>query len=102
MIIVPPNKTVEWDSANAQSLREFLEGPTGQRMLQHLSASLPEPYDGPNGTQMIAAAKKIEGYQEAISTLVHLTKEQPQQAAPVEQYPDINDDSKWEDQPKNK
>lgn len=102
MIIVSPTKPVEWDSANAQSLREFLEGVTGQRMLQHLSFALPESYDGPNGTQMIAAAKKIEGFQEAISTLVNLTKEQPPQETPVEQYPDLNDDSKWIDQLKMK
>ena len=102
MIVISPTKPVEWDSGNAQLLREFLEGPTGQRMLQHLSFSLPESYDGPNGTQMIAAAKKIEGYQEAISNLVNLTKEQPQQAMPTEQYPDLDDDSKWKENPEKK
>lgn len=102
MIIVPPTKAVDWDSGNAKSLREFLETPTGQLMLQHLSFSLPDAYDGPNGNQMIAAAKKIEGYQEAISTLVNLTKEQPIQAQADEQYPDLNDDSKWTDLQKKK
>lgn len=100
MIIIPPTKPVEWDSSNAQLLREFLESPTGQRALQHLSFSLPEPYDGPNGTQMISAAKKLEGYQEAVTHLVNLTKEQPPQAVPVEQYPDLDDDSKWTNQNK--
>lgn len=95
-------KAIEWDGENAKELANFLEGQVGQKVLQHLLLMTPPNYDGPNANQMIAAGKMMEGYQQALETLVGLTKEQPAQPQkPEPQYPDIDDDSKW-DAPKTK
>lgn len=95
MISLLVGKQVKWDSSDAKELRLFFESPVGSRMLDHLIYTKPASYDGPNGNQMIAAAKKIEGYEEALNNLVNLIKEQPLQPTEQETYPNLDDDSKW-------
>jgi hypothetical protein len=94
MIIISSGPVV-WESSDAQRLREFLDSSTGKRVLEHLASVCPSPYDGGNANLMVAEAKKIEGFQDAVSSLVNLTREQPPQPTAEEQYPDLNDDSKW-------
>jgi hypothetical protein len=95
MITFLAGKQIKWDSSDAQELRLFLEGSVGIRMIDHLLSLTPGAYDGPNGNQIISAAKKIEGYQEALKNLVDLIKEQPPQPTENETYPDLDDESKW-------
>lgn len=102
MISLLTGKQVKWDSSDAKELRLFFESPVGSRMLDHLIFLKPSPYEGPNGTQMIAAGKKIEGYEEALNNLVNLIKEQPPQPTEQETYPDLDDDSKWRTPPPEK
>lgn len=98
MIILPP-KTVEWTSEDAARLKDFLNSPTGTRVLQLLALGAPDLLDGAHKNKTLVASGAVAGYQDAISTIFKLTYENPN--APVvpdtasENYKSLDDDSAW-------
>ncbi len=102
MVIAPPLPP-EWNSDNAVVLKEFLSTPTGERLQQVIAFHCPPFLDGKDVNMTLVASGKRAGYEEALAFLTSLTTVQPEQ--PQEQfsdnYPSLDDDSKWEDSQPN-
>lgn len=103
MIIHAP-KNVEWSSDDAARLGEFINSPTGQRVLQTWAIGLPALLDGSHKTKTLVASGKHEGYQEAIDVFLRLTYENPNEPIVPEtsstNYPSPDDDSAWVEEDK--
>lgn len=103
MIIFAP-KTVEWTSEDAARLKDFLNSPTGARVLQVLALGSPELLDGTHKNKTLVASGALAGYQEAVNTIFRLTYENPNE--PVvpntvsENYKSLDDDSAWVEEDK--
>lgn len=82
----------DWDSINAKNLSDFLNSPTGERLVAKLLFERPSYGDR---LDRLVESGKIEGYQDAIENIFSYCElvKPPQQE--VENYPDPEDDSKW-------
>lgn len=96
-MILLPTSEIEWDSVNRKALEEFLQSPTGQRLINVLANFQPSYGDGADNKTLVAAGK-VEGYAEAVMWLVRLTKEHPvdKKAPTKKEYPDLDDGQAWE------
>lgn len=99
MIIVPPTKPVDWTSDDAATLKKLLESSTGVRLFQLLAQRAPELLDGSHPNKALVASGVVAGYQDAISTIVRLTYDDPNEAPPPppSDYQSLDDDSAWKD-----
>lgn len=97
-MILPTKNPAEilWESTDAQKLREFLESPTGQKVLRHLTDTTPDLMDGENVNKTLVRNGEVKGANAIFTALVQLTIEQPPQEKPVETYPSIDDESQWD------
>ena len=96
MILLPPTE-IDWDSTNRKMLEEFLQTPTGQRLISVLAHYSPAFGDGSDPNKTLVASGRVEGYADAVGWLVRLTKEHPTEKAPSKtEYPDLDDDKAWE------
>jgi hypothetical protein len=102
MISIPTKDDILWESTDAHKLREFLETPTGQKVLRHLSDLIPDLMDGEHINRTLVRSGEVKGAQSLLAGLVSLTIEQP---APLpiqsETYPPLDLEAAWDgDQPK--
>ena len=91
MTSIDPGK---WDSDDAKILKDFLATTTGALALQHVLYAQPAFSDADPHKTMVSSCIR-EGYQRAIQALLDLQSHQPPQAEPVNNYPDLDDESKW-------
>jgi hypothetical protein len=98
MIVIPPT-TLEWDSSDAAELKKFLASGPGVRMLEALAFMAPELTDGVHAHKALVASGRVQGYQEAVSVVVKLTREDPKPPATQSSpnYPDLDADDAWKD-----
>jgi hypothetical protein len=98
MILIPPT-TLEWDSSDAAELKKFLSSSTGLRMLEALAFMAPELTDGVHAHKALVASGRVHGYQDAMTVMVRLTREDPKPPAPQSSpnYPDLDADDAWKD-----
>lgn len=107
--MIPSNiEPKQWDSLNAGELLGFLNSNTGKLLFEWLAFYSPELLDGSDVNKTLVASGEVKGFNKAISTIFSLTKEQPTEAQSPRQetYPDLDDESKWQeaspDKPKPK
>lgn len=97
MILAPPTPP-EWLADNAIVLKEFLASPTGQKLQQVIAYHCPAYLDGSDVNKTLVASGKRAGYEEALVFLQALTTWRPEQPEiPDTNYPDLDDDAKWDD-----
>jgi len=95
-----PTKEIDWTSSDALRLREFLESSTGQRAVAHVVDDAPTLLDGSDVNKTLVASGEVKGFNKALTALFRLTVEKPEPAAkPKDNYPDVDDDSAWEENP---
>jgi hypothetical protein len=97
ILIAPPDP--EWDSKDRAVLEEFIQSPTGQRLIGVLAFYQPEFGNGSDASKTLVASGRVEGYADAVGRLIRLMKEHPsepnkQQTSKAE-YPDLDDDEAW-------
>ena len=91
-----PTKT-DWTSTDASSLRTFLESETGQRILHHLSESVPELLSSGEINAILIRSGEVKGGSALLAQLVSLTVETPESITPVKSaFPDLDDESAWD------
>ena len=96
MIALPTKQTILWESTDAQKLREFLESPTGQKVLRHMTDSIPDLMDGTDVNRTLVRNGEVKGANTVFSALVQLTIEQPEPEKSADNYPSLDDESAWE------
>lgn len=96
--MLPQNIPQEWSSADAIALRTFLESVSGQRFLFHLAEDCPELLGSGDTNNVLIRSGEVKGYSKGLKNVLSLTIEPPQSVAPVSSnYPDLDDESKWDD-----
>jgi len=93
----PTRQVKEWTSDDAKSLRDLLESSTFNKAMAHVLDQTPKLLDGGDVNKTLVATGKVDGYNEALQNLFRLTHEQPPAVAEPENYPNLDDDSKWEE-----
>jgi len=93
MITIEPNK---WDSDDAKILKDFFASTTGALALQHTLYAMPAFSDASPHATLVSSCLR-EGFQRAVQALLDLQTIRPPQAEPESNYPDLEDDSKWND-----
>jgi len=103
MIIFAP-RTIEWTSEDALRLKEFLNSPTGTRLLQFLDITGPEILDGSHKNKALVASGRVAQHQETLETIFKLTYEDPNapMVPPVttQNYQSLDDDAAWAEEEK--
>lgn len=96
MIIFPTNTDkLEWNSDDAKFLRDTLETPSFQKALAFVIAEKPALLDGSHMNKTLVASGVVKGFEFCLETLFKLTQEQPQTGVTHENYPDLDNESKW-------
>jgi hypothetical protein len=99
-MFIPTNRELpEWTSDDALSLKSFLESSTGVKLAQTLSFLAPTLLDGEHKNKTLVASGTVKGYTDAIENLFALQTSRPKEAEPKsDNYPSLDDDSKWTEQ----
>ncbi len=98
MILLPTKGEIEWTSVEAKHLRDFLQSETGQKLLALCDIQTPALLDGTDVNKTLVSSGERKGFESLMEYILGLIIAQPASAPPVSQeYPDLNDDTKWED-----
>ena len=102
-MFIPTNRELpEWGSDDALSLKSFLESSTGIKLAQTLAFFSPALLDGEHKNKTLVASGVVKGYHEAVEQLFSLQTTRPKEMEPKsDNYPSIDDESKWTDPPVN-
>ena len=88
----------EWTATDEQRLAEFLETPTGKRLIPSLLKDSPELLKGGEINAILIRSGEVRAYQAMVESIL-LLAHPPQQTRPVEStnYPALEDDRAWND-----
>ncbi len=92
-----PGVPKKWESVDAATLRSILESDVMQRALAIVADKAPDLLDGSDVNKTLVASGKVQGFNLFLHELFLLVVEQPEQPTAPTNYPDIDDDSKWQD-----
>jgi len=88
-----------WDSNDADALRTYLESKTGKRLIMRLRIdrpSLPASPEKQGDLNWVAlAAKRQEGYEDAISNIFDYLVTPADVEATSKEFPNLDDDDAW-------
>jgi len=98
MFLNIPDSSPEWSSDDAATLRAFVEGPTGAKLLILLGMGAPSLMDGSHVNKTLVRSGEVAGYTAALSNLLALQTSRPvESTGAAEAYPDLDNDRLWND-----
>jgi len=98
MILLPTTGEIEWTSVEAKTLRDFLQSDVGKKLLTLCASQAPSLLDGSDVHKTLVSSGERKGFDTLLDFILGLVVEPPAKDAPISnEYPDLNDDSKWED-----
>jgi hypothetical protein len=102
MFIPTTHELPEWTSDDALTLKSFLETSSGIKLARILAFQAPTLLDGEHKNKTLVASGVVKGYTDAIENLFSLQTSRPKEAEPKpDNYPSIDDDSKWKESDSN-
>lgn len=99
MIIGEPSP---WNKDAAALLTQFLETHTGKVFLAQLLYHRPALSSASDTSSVALQAKYVAGYEQAIAQIMNLTEPPVEAERPINNYPDLDDESQWGKQPEEK
>ena len=97
MIIILNDERPAWTSKEAKEFRDFLTSETGVKMLTLATLETPVLLDGAHMNKSLVRGGEHKGFEAALAFITSLVHTEPEQPAPEETYPSLDDDSKWPD-----
>lgn len=88
--------TLPWSSYDEFRWNSFLQTETGKRLIPKLAERLPALLDGGDVNRILIRTGETRGFQLSISVLLELTHAQPLPVKSEQAYPDLEDDTAWE------
>ena len=85
----------DWTAEQARQTRAFLDTPTGQEILGNLREAIGMPTDGTDQGRTLVSAGEIRGRAQMLNLLLAHRQVPGQVAEKAEEYPSLDDDSKW-------
>lgn len=100
MILAPINPP-QWDSDDANTVKEFLSTKTGVRLQDVIAFNCPALLEEGDVNKILIASGKHLGYEEGLSFLRSLMTFQPEQPKQVvrDNYPDLDNEALWPKEP---
>ena len=86
-----------WTSKEAKELRDFLTSETGIKALTLTRLETPILLDGSHMNKTLVRSGEHKGFEAALSFITSLVHTEPEQQQPEENYPPLDDDTKWAD-----
>lgn len=91
-------KEPNWESEDAVATRVFLESDHGKRFFERLKWMRPDFDSRNDATARLIESGEVEGYERCLENIATLQEEsKPQKEDRPSDYPDLNDDSIWND-----
>lgn len=94
----PVDDLPDWNPTDAEAFVNFIESNVGQKLSQIIAAGKPTLPDGSNPHRGLVALGEARGYDSIVDLLVTLRRavlRKPNTPTQVENYPSLDDDSKW-------
>lgn len=86
---------LDWSSVDVDNWATFLRTQTGQRLIPKLAEAVPRLLDSGELNAILIRSGSVLGFQSAIQAALELSAmPEPQQSGIVDNYPDLEDDSK--------
>lgn len=89
------NASPEWSSEDTLIFRQFLESPVGRRLIPALVEKVPGLKDGGDLNAILIRSGEVRGFQASVRELLELAYPPPGPTPVREEYPNLEDDSKW-------
>jgi hypothetical protein len=93
-------ETLPWSSEDEQNWNGFLQTNTGRRLIPKLAEATPVLLDAGDINKILIRSGELRGFQISVRELLALTHSQPLPPNPTPAYPDLEDDTQWNDQQK--
>ena len=98
MFIPTEDVLPEWTSADAATLRAFVESTAGKKCLSLLSSACPALMDGAHVNKTLVRSGEVAGYTASVAFLLSLRTSRPEEASGVhDNYPSLDNDALWND-----
>jgi|SRR5688572_10744482 len=91
------SSSIEWNSDDTAILRQFLDSRTGGKLVATLAESAPLLLDGGHANKTLVRNGELRGYQAALNALIVLAHPAPEPKPEPTEYPDLLNDSAWND-----
>lgn len=86
----------DWTGDDAKVLRTFLETDSAKKAFSIISDLCPPLLDGADVNKALTRAGEVKGWQAALVALVDLVSHKPETEDAPTNYPDPDDESKWQ------
>lgn len=94
---LPSNELPVWDSTDASLLKAFLNSDVAKKAFAIVMELCPPLLDGGDVNKTLVRSGEVKGFSLALNSLFELVIKQPEPVSTPIAYPDIDDDSQWED-----
>lgn len=91
------NDQLDWDSEDVISWRQFLGTRAGSRLIPKLLEHIPALLPSGDTNAILIRNGEVRGWTEAGRTLLALAVPAPEMKQVESPYPDLTDDSQWND-----
>lgn len=86
-----------WTSEDIKSLRDFLSTQTGSRFLSKLAETVPPLFKKGDTNEVLIRNGEVSGSQDILKNIILLSRPLPTVQNQETSYPELTDDSKWQD-----
>lgn len=89
----------EWTDVDADHLRQFLATQSGQRLIPRIAHFRPGLLPKGDSNEILIRTGEVRGWQEVLTHIITMTRPEPKEtgAAAGDNYPNLLDDTKWDD-----
>lgn len=93
----PTPEILEWTSVDSDNLKSFLATRTGTRLLPRLAESAPTLFADGDTNRILIRNGELRGFQIAMREIISLAYPPPDVKSTPSEYPELTDDSAWND-----
>ena len=95
----PNTSPIDWTSDDSANLRAFLRTPSGSRLLPKILETSPLLLPGGETNDILIRSGEVRAYMDVSRTILTLAylKDIPEVVGGTTSYPDLEDDTKWDD-----
>lgn len=97
---ISDEKNLPWTPVDEENWQNFLRTQTGSRLIPKLLEEAAVPLRKGDTNEILIRNGELAGWQDCVNRLLILSHAQPRSSTPdpvSTEYPDLRDDSKWQD-----
>jgi len=91
------NARPEWTSDDVAIFRQFIESPTGRRLVPALAHNAPMLLRKGETNDILIRTGELAGFQDGLQALLNMAYPMSEPAKPEEAFPALENDAAWND-----